>query len=1032
MESTDGAGHSADHRRKDSNPTTTTTEDPVLTPETNSISTETEAKKTRKSKQVVKVAGAKKGGHVKRKTGRKSKLLVTLDSDSAASDDEVDDSSESENDSTASDSDGGDEDGVSKESRVSKKSIKVKKGKAKVKVKAKGSKIKHAKKNSKKNAPKPESDTDSDSSLSEDSDAADDDDDKNDGESGANTSQPELNKQFKTLQLQMAQLQQQLMRSPGYPQYPSGGLAYHPPPGYPTLNTGNLSALATAAQPGVDALLASLANTGTAGVGRGRGRRNPGLDVLDGLYGSKSKTGQENDGSKKTKKASNFEFKRVDWIWDNTIHNYKLQDTAEAANKSEYDKYIFHVRRTFDWEGKYRATLVDIKSKLLRECLQDVIGNVNGISLVDETPKVDPNLLFLFALGSHADFTLTRYLEDLHKHLKSLKDAAPAGDTSKEIKKNKVRLETKRKQLKLLLKYVDHDYAKTKESLYPMLENGLITFDLLWALWKPSTLAYTTTYGSTADPRVFKVDMAQQHSSIVKGKFYYIDGKYFEFDGKKFGYGNVAEEVQEFQGARKITSLACYPLKYHKNEKQLRADLIERGKKFVSLGGVHYKSYHGMAFLKRKKNQIMKFNVQLSRVMVDPAIFRRINANYSVSSVKPKDHDIISEDGMSDSSEDECGCNDSDSDDEKKIKFVTKVFKDKKGRTCMTRIPKDEVDDETPTEQLDSLPVKKDSEAKENEQTNDDETEEAEKDTVPVFTDEEYLIASPVVLGFAFSEKQWLEFTVSGVKDIKWNEKAWDSLVLEDGTKDLIKALVESRKYHAAATIDDVIQGKGKGLVTVLHGPPGTGKTLTAEGISELLKCPLYMASAGELGTDSRFLETELQKILDICHTWGAILLLDEADVFLEKRNMHDIHRNALVSIFLRQLEYFQGILFLTTNRVETFDEAFQSRIHIALRYDNLDAKAKRTIFKMFLDKVRALGKIEVQPLTENDLVALSKQDLNGREIKNVVGSAQDLAVNKGEALSMRHIQQVLNVHAKFGRDLKGGTGYEDAMRSYF
>jgi hypothetical protein len=61
----------------------------------------------------------------------------------------------------------------------------------------------------------------------------------------------------------------------------------------------------------------------------------------------------------------------------------------------------------------------------------------------------------------------------------------------------------------------------------------------------------------------------------------------------------------------------------------------------------------------------------------------------------------------------------------------------------------------------------------------------------------------------------------------------------------------------------------------------------------------------------------ELQKILDICHAWGAILLLDEADVFLEKRNMHDIHRNALVSIFLRQLEYFQGILFLTTNRVE-------------------------------------------------------------------------------------------------------------------
>lgn len=236
----------------------------------------------------------------------------------------------------------------------------------------------------------------------------------------------------------------------------------------------------------------------------------------------------------------------------------------------------------------------------------------------------------------------------------------------------------------------------------------------------------------------------------------------------------------------------------------------------------------------------------------------------------------------------------------------------------------------------------------------------------------------------------------------------------------------------------------------MLHGPPGTGKTLTAEGISELLKCPLYMASAGELGTDSRFLEQELQKILDICHAWGAILLLDEADVFLEKRNMHDIHRNALVSIFLRQLEYFQGILFLTTNRVEvslhppqqleefandesqTFDEAFQSRIHIALRYDNLDAKAKKAIFKMFIERVRALGKMELEGFSDEDFTGLAKHELNGREIKNVVGSAQDLAVNKGEALSMRHIRQVLDVHAKFGRDLRGGTGYEEAMRSYF
>ncbi len=52
---------------------------------------------------------------------------------------------------------------------------------------------------------------------------------------------------------------------------------------------------------------------------------------------------------------------------------------------------------------------------------------------------------------------------------------------------------------------------------------------------------------------------------------------------------------------------------------------------------------------------------------------------------------------------------------------------------------------------------------------------------------EEYLIAPPVVLGFAFAEKLWLEFTVSGVKDIVWNDGAYDSLVLEDNTKAIVK-----------------------------------------------------------------------------------------------------------------------------------------------------------------------------------------------------------------------------------------------------
>ncbi|KAF4835048.1 26S proteasome regulatory subunit 4 [Colletotrichum tropicale] len=724
--------------------------------------------------------------------------------------------------------------------------------------------------------------------------------------------------------------------------------------------------------------------------------------------------------SKKRNGKVKLDYKRVDQVWDSSIHNYKLQETAETTTDSQYDGFVLQIRRTFDWEGKYKTTIVDIKSKILRECLQDVIGNIKGVSLFDEVPRMDPNLLFL-------------YLEDLRAYSKKLKKQEPRSSEKKARKKQQKHIDDKRMHLKVLLKYLDKDYAHIKKSLYPMLENGLITFDLLWALFKPNTLVYTTTYGTADEPRIFKVEQTERHNSMMKGEFYWVDGKYFEFDGKQFGYGSFSEEIGEFRGAKTITSLKAYPLDYHKDKETFVTTLIERGKKFVKLGGVHYQSHEGLAYYKKKKS-VIKVNIN-SRVMVDPSIHRRINPNYQVSAVRPKDHDILSDDEAEDDDSqkdsDEAGCCDSDSDACEKM--VVKVVKDDKGNACMVRVPKSEVEDENASEQplvrLEDGGDKNEGGAKTS-PTSPKSTGDAQE--VPEFSDEEYLIASPVVLGFSFSEKLWLEFTVSGIKDIQWNESAYESLVLEPKQKDIVQALVESHKYHASKSIDDVIQGKGKGLVAVLHGPPGTGKTLTAEGISELLKCPLYMVSAGELGTDSRILEQELQKILDICHAWGSILLLDEADVFLEKRNLHEISRNALVSIFLRQLEYFQGILFLTTNRVETFDDAFQSRIHIALRYESLTVKAKKKIFKIFIERVRVMEKVDLMPFTEEDYNDLAKHDLNGRQIKNTIGTAQALAVNRGEALSMAHIRQVLDVQNSFDIHLKGGTGYQDALRSYY
>jgi SpoVK/Ycf46/Vps4 family AAA+-type ATPase len=162
------------------------------------------------------------------------------------------------------------------------------------------------------------------------------------------------------------------------------------------------------------------------------------------------------------------------------------------------------------------------------------------------------------------------------------------------------------------------------------------------------------------------------------------------------------------------------------------------------------------------------------------------------------------------------------------------------------------------------------------------------------------------------------------LREVVWSDEAFERLVINEKQKTLIHTLI---RQHSAQTtpFDDVIIGKGKGLIGLLYGNPGCGKTLTAEAAAETTRRPLYVVSAGELGTEPEAVDERLAHILELCHLWNAVLLIDEAEVFLQKRNAKDVARNALVSIFLRQLEYYQGILILTTNMAAQCDPAFES-----------------------------------------------------------------------------------------------------------
>jgi len=270
--------------------------------------------------------------------------------------------------------------------------------------------------------------------------------------------------------------------------------------------------------------------------------------------------------------------------------------------------------------------------------------------------------------------------------------------------------------------------------------------------------------------------------------------------------------------------------------------------------------------------------------------------------------------------------------------------------------------------------------------------------SVDELTEDQVLLMPPYVYGFSFASKQWGEMEIDNIGDIAFNDAAYDMLVLEDQKKEMIKALVEHNEPGR-----DLISGKGGGLIFLLNGTPGVGKTLTAEAVAEKLHKPLYTVGAGELGVSPVELEKNLRNILDTAKGWDAVLLIDEADIFLEARSNNDILRNAMVGIFLRMLEYYQGILFLTTNRADSIDEAFFSRISMSMHYEDLNADSREQIWGSIL-------KLYDHELTATEVIQLASNNINGRQIKNSLRIANSLASYKGNKLTYEEVSKVITM----------------------
>lgn len=203
----------------------------------------------------------------------------------------------------------------------------------------------------------------------------------------------------------------------------------------------------------------------------------------------------------------------------------------------------------------------------------------------------------------------------------------------------------------------------------------------------------------------------------------------------------------------------------------------------------------------------------------------------------------------------------------------------------------------------------------------------------------------PLVRVFDLSTHECLWVHGDSLTPYQYDQSLREKLVLPDSHRDLLDVLTSD--------IDDIIEGKSAGNVILCKGIPGVGKTLTAEVYAELTQRPLYAIHSGSLGTTADTIQANLKTIFQRAQRWGCVLLLDEADVFVVQRG-NNIQQNTIVAEFLRTLEYFTGLMFMTTNRPDDIDEAIVSRCAAIIDYHPPTPQNAAAIWRVMATQYRA------------------------------------------------------------------------------
>ncbi|GHV29122.1 ATPase AAA [Clostridia bacterium] len=234
----------------------------------------------------------------------------------------------------------------------------------------------------------------------------------------------------------------------------------------------------------------------------------------------------------------------------------------------------------------------------------------------------------------------------------------------------------------------------------------------------------------------------------------------------------------------------------------------------------------------------------------------------------------------------------------------------------------------------------------------------------------------------------------------------FDDLVIDEGQKKVLMDACNYIKYKDIVYESWDFGSKvayGRGLSMVFYGPPGTGKTMGAQVVANELDLQLYKVDVSQI-MNKYVGETEknLKDIFAEAKTSNSILLFDEADSLFGKRtdvkSSNDKFSNNEISFLLQQMEEYNGVSILTTNKFNHFDDAFRRRIKFVVNFPAPSIEMRKLLWeKVFPQKAPLCSDFDALTLAE-------KFDLNGSSIKSIAVLAAYSAAGKNEKITMNLI----------------------------